>query len=349
MLNLDKITLDMSDDDIFKVFEDVQPENTKVNTNDCPMCKFKDSIIFDITQGYNVCNNCGVIDKEILNDNPEWTLNEDNRGKNTSRFGCPTNYFLPKSSLGTSIGGNKWSRLNMMNRWGNMPYNERSFYTIMKRIDDICYKNEIPKAIGDNAKILYKRIHSSKHIYGKNKNKKRIIRKKNIDCMIAACLLFGSQLQDNPRSLGEIATIVDLDVRDVTRGCRKSRKILDEDRNNKTIMKRLTPNKSSNFIRRAATKLKMEEKYIKIAKQISNNLIKLELGSSHKPRSIAAMVLLLTINMYNLDIDTKKISKLFKISNTTIKKAYDKIYEYRNILINDKATNMIVKKMESAK
>ena len=48
------------------------------------------------------------------NRNLEWTNYDEGKGDSGSRYGCPTNYFLPQSSLGTKIGSNNFSRLSLI-------------------------------------------------------------------------------------------------------------------------------------------------------------------------------------------------------------------------------------------
>ena len=77
----------------------------------------------DHSKGYVVCRDCAVIHKEILNDNPEF--NNDMNG--TSRYGAPSNYFYPKSALGTKIKSRSFNRITALQRQGQMPYSEKEF------------------------------------------------------------------------------------------------------------------------------------------------------------------------------------------------------------------------------
>ena len=102
--------------------------------------------------------------------------------------------------------------------------------------------------------------------------------------------------------------------------------------------------KSSDFIERFASKLNLEEQYIKIAKDISTNIHKLDIATTHEPPSVAAGCILLVAVMYHLDITKKQISDVFKISDVTISKTYRRIHPYHNIVMNNTITDMVLQK-----
>lgn len=102
--------------------------------------------------------------------------------------------------------------------------------------------------------------------------------------------------------------------------------------------------KSSDFIERFASKLNLEEQYIKIAKDISTNIHKLDIASTHEPPSVAAGCILLVSTMYHLDITKKQISDVFKISDVTISKTYRRIHPFHNIVMNNTITELVLQK-----
>jgi hypothetical protein len=175
----------------------------------CSACQSR-NITHCALRGYNVCEDCGVINEYFLDKTPEWTTYESSE-ENNGRCGCATNFFLPKSSLGTSIKGKGFSRIEVLHRWGNMPYKERSLFGVLQDIEYRCRKNNIKKSIIDNAKILYKNINDTKHQTGDNKGKSHIFRGVNRKSLIAACVFYGAKLQGEPRSPKEIGDIFESD------------------------------------------------------------------------------------------------------------------------------------------
>jgi hypothetical protein len=147
-------------------------------------------------------------------------------------------------------------------------------------------------------------------------------------------------MQKEPRSPKEIADIYDLEIKHVHRGCRK---ILDYIDLNSTFYQ-IRNSQAADFIERLSKKMDIDKKYIDIAKDICNNIHKLDIASTHEPPSIAAGCILLVANTYNINISKKQISEIFDISDVTISKTYRKIHPYYKIILNNKVTDLILQK-----
>ena len=78
---------------------DLNEEDDEVlqDSNKCSACQSEDLVINQ--NGECICQNCGVVNSELYDEMPEF--NNDLEG--TSRYGCPSNYFYPKSALGTKF------------------------------------------------------------------------------------------------------------------------------------------------------------------------------------------------------------------------------------------------------
>lgn len=311
----------------------------EVKKKSCSSCK-SDKLVVDNLKGYLVCQDCAVINQEFLDENPEFAKEDENNGNNSSRYGCPSNYFFPKSALGTKIASKGYSKISALQRQGQMPYREKSLLEVLERIQTKCKKYNITQSIIDSAKILYKKVSDSKHIRGKRKGKNMIMRCINRRSMIAACVFYACKMQREPRSPKEIADIYELELKHVHRGCRR---ILDYVDLNSTFYQ-IRSSQSVDFIERLAKRLDMDRKYIDIAKDVCNNIHKLDIASTHEPPSVAAGCILLVVNTYNLSLTKKEISEIFDISDVTISKTYRKIYPYYKIIMNNKVTELILQK-----
>jgi transcription initiation factor TFIIB len=342
-MNIEDKYLDLTDDQIDNLLLGVnlighnEPSGSiTIDGNICISCK-SDRLIIDNTKGYLVCQDCAVINEEFLDKNVEFS-NEQN---GTSRYGCPSNYFFPKSALGTKISSKGYNRAAILQRQGQMPYREKSLLEVLEeRIQLKCKKYNITQTIIDSAKILYKKVSDCKHTKGKRKGKHMIMRCINRRSMISACVFYACKLQKEPRSPKEIADIYDLEIKHVNRGCRKFIDYIDLS----SIFFEIKSSQSSDFIERFAKKLSIDKQYINIAKDISTNIHKLGLASTHEPPSVAAGCILLVANMYHVDINKKQISDIFGISDVTISKTYRKIYPYHKIIMNNKVTELILEK-----
>lgn len=333
--------LNMNDNDIDNLLLGLDLNKKKENDKQerlCSQCT-SDKLVFDKHQGHNVCQNCGTVNLMILDDKPDF-----NQKDATSNYGCPSNYFCPISALGTKMRTRGYSRISAIQRQGQVPYCEKELLTTIKSIQLKCQHYSIRGPIIDTAKTLYKKIRDYKHIKGKRKGKNMIMRCINRRSMIAACVFIACKLQNEPRSPKEIADLYDLEIKHVNRGYRKFLDIVSLD----VFFTEFKSSISTDFIERYSEKLGFDQKYIKIAKDISTNIHKLDIVSTHEPSSVAAGCLLLVSKIHSLDINKKKISQIFKISDVTISKTYRRIYHYHQIITNNMLTNLIHEKQKKA-
>jgi transcription initiation factor TFIIIB Brf1 subunit/transcription initiation factor TFIIB len=340
MKNIEKY-LDMSDEQLDNLLMGVDLDNkpdVEQSTVVCKNCK-SPNLVIDNTKGHMVCTDCAVINEEYLDENPELTSN-DGEGSNNSRYGAPSSFFFPKASLGTKIVSKGYNRLSLLQKQGQMPYKEKSLMDVLETIQSKCKKYGITQTIIDSAKILYKKVSESVHSKGKRKGKNIIMRCINRRSMIAACLFHACKLQKETRSPKEIADIYDLEIKHVNRGCRKFCDIIDSN----TLFHQIKSSQSSDFIERFAKKLNIDKKYIDISKDVSSNIHKLDLASTHEPPSVAAGCILLVTQFYNIQLSKKQISDIFGISDVTISKTFRKIWPYHKIVLNNKITELILEK-----
>ena len=330
--------------DLIDSFEDKIPkENLKSKERKCLNCA-SINIVQDQSKGCMKCTDCGACTQQLFDENPEWSMYEDGKGEGSMRCGAATNYFLPKSSLGTTISGKK-SVLKMLQNWNQMPYKERSLSDILQILEQACRKYNLPKAVIDNVKILYKQIHDLKYDIEEKKDKSVIIRGENRKGIYGACIYYGAQLQGYLRSIKEISIMLDTSIKTITKGCRKFNELMKKNNLINTIST-TTPN---DFIERFCYKLKLRKDQIEQIMIISSNISKLYLASNHQPTSIAAGAILIYANIYNVDIQKKTISEIFEISNVTIDKIYKKILPFRNVVISTETTTFVKNRLMDAK
>ena len=350
--NLDNIEImDMDDDELFELLDQIdfdketeelqlfeQEFSESDNGKFCKKCKTSDKIAEDTAQGIMVCIGCGTILSELFDENPEWRQYGGDDGKEGfARCGNPTNFFLPQSSLGTSIACSNRSKIKILHGWSAMPYKERSLNIVLKEIQNKCRIAGIMKCIEDDAKILYKNTSESKHLMGKNKGKNVIIRGSNRKSLIAACVFFACKRKGKTRSPKEIAKLFDLKYKSVTKGCKTFQKLIKL----KHLQYDTKISNPEHFITRYCRELHITNEYIDQATKIAKNIQKLKLASMHTPFSVATGSILLVVDLNMLNIERKVIATRFGVSEVTVIKTYRKIEHYKNILTNDELTDKI--------
>lgn len=339
MDNKDDNYLNMTDDDIDTLLLGCNiSEEKKEKENSCISCG-SINLVMDNSQGYSVCEDCGVINKTFLDKSPNFSQDSN---LTSASYGCPTNYFYPKSALGTKINSKYYNRISLLQRQGQMPYKEKSLMEELTKIQAKCKEYNITQNIIDSAKCLYKKINDSKHTKGERKGKNRIMRCVNRKSMIAACLFYACKLQKEPRSPKEIADIYSLEIKHVNRGYRKFMDYINIDE----LFTSFSSSQSTDFIKRFANKLELTKKHIDIAIDIATNINKLDLASTHEPPSVAAGCILLVVNMFSIKINKKKISEVFGISDVTISKTYRRIYPFHKIISSNEISKLILEKKQ---
>lgn len=352
-------------EDIWDILEKTKKENnsesidllttdTEVATetkSKCKNCQSVGTLVEDQQSSTVVCSKCGMVHEEILDHGPEWRQynNDDSRNDGVNRCGCPSNYYFPKSSQGTIIAGSGNSRLKRKQKWNSMVYKERSLNQVFKDMAYICSKNSIPKNIVDTAEFLYKTLSDCKHKSGENEGKQVIIRGVNRKSIIAACVFKSCDLNKNPRTVKEIADCFNLDEKKVTKGIKHYEKIMKNcDESKKELLNHFNDETAEDYIRRhcANPRLKISKENTNLAVKISHNCSRMKLASDHNPQSIAAGSILVMVNYCGLNIDKKDIAKLFKTSDVTISKIYNKIAPYVDALVDDEATDYLIKKFK---
>jgi len=343
----------INDDDLFDLLDDIDSQDSDDLSTDskssegsaynyCKYCDDDNYIVNDRIEGITVCTKCGTILQNLMDKSPEWKQ-YDNKVCNTNRCSLPINKYLPQSSLGTTIASKSYyCRIRDINNWLKMPYRERSLYLVFRYIKEKCGKAKLYKCIVDEAKFLYKVINEAKHKKGINKGKKIIIRGKNKKSLIAACVFYACKIRNETRSQKEIAKIFSLKNTDITRGC-KTFSYLQGNINMNYNFDYSTP---EHFIRRHCNKLHLKNIYIEQAIKVSKNIQKLKVATKHTPLSVAAGTVFLIIKMNRISITKKKIARQFEVSEVTIAKVLEKLNIYKQIVISDEITDLVLKKME---
>jgi transcription initiation factor TFIIB len=316
-------------DEISNLLDSLKENTTKSSViNKCSHCS-NSELIED--NGKIICKDCGNINYEVIDTNPEWRYygNDDSKYSDPTRVGLPTNALLPESSLGSTIGfryGETYEMKKIRNYhlWNAMPYKERSLYNVFDSIQVRALNNGIPLCIIEEAKNLYKQISDVKIHRGSNRKG-----------IIASCIYKACRLQGSPRSAKEIAEMFKLNISHMTKGCKKFEEIIHMNVCKNNIMSN-SATKSSDFVHRFCSKINIGTNICNICIYVCDKSEEYNLVSKCIPPSIAAGSIFLVCNLLKINITKKEISQICKISEVTISKCYNNLYKYHTkILPND--------------
>jgi len=303
-------------------------EIDKKSLETCEKCDICNSTEIILNNGQMICKECGNINYDIIDTNPEWRYygNDDSKFSDPTRVGLPTNDLLPQSSLGSTISfryGESYEMKKIRNYhlWNAMPYKERSLYNVFDSIQIRAINNGIPLCIIEEAKNLYKQISDVRIHRGSNRNG-----------IIASCIYKACRLQGCPRSAKEIADMFKLNISHMTKGCKKFDEIINMNVcKNSNMSNNIT--KSSDFVQRFCSKLNIGTNICQICSHVCEKAEEFNLVSKCIPPSIAAGSIFLVCSLLKINITKKEISQTCQISEVTISKCYKNLYTYHQHIL----------------
>jgi len=312
-----------TDEDIWDLMTDMkemileEEEGKKDNEIICS-CGSKRILNEDCMQ---ICADCSSILGKIIDNTAEWRYyGSDTKSDDPSRCGLPTNVLLPKSSLGSMIGGNKFGNYDIRlirkyQMWNAMPYNERTLWNVFDKLTGVSLSNGIPQKIIDDAKVLYKRA-----------SEKKISRGNNKQGLIASCIYHACLMNNLPRSSKEIAKMFDIDPVVLNKGNSRFQTLLQIN---------VSSSSPLDFISRYCSNLDMKMEDIENCKKLAKFLEESEIMSDNSPTSSCASILYYYSKKKNLGITKKQFSDVCQVSEVTVEKGF-KFLEVYDTYINKK-------------
>jgi len=306
----------------------LKPNKQKEDIN-MDMCKHCKSENLEVNNKELICKDCGCINDNLIDSTAEWRWysHDDSKSVDPTRCGLPTNELLPQSSWGSTISykyGETYEmrKIRTKHGWQAMPYKERSLYNVFMSIQQTSLNHGITQSIIEEAKVLYKNISEAKISRGSNRKG-----------IIAACIYKACKLKGVPRSHKEIATIFKLNIKHMTKGCKKFDEIMNFIKNNDSV--NLEGSRSIDYIQRFCSKLKLSQNLIDICKHVCLKAEEHYFVSENTPPSIAAGSIYLICNILNINISKYEISNICKISEVTISKCYKILLDKHKLLLPD--------------
>jgi transcription initiation factor TFIIB len=304
MVNLQEMSIDNS------------TENNEEGDVICA-CGSRKMVVEDCMQ---ICSECSSIIGKVIDNTAEWRYyGSENKSDDPSRCGLPTNTLLPKSSLGSMIGGNKYGSnynirmIRKYTQWNAMPYNERTLWNVFDKISGVSLNNGIPQKIVDDAKVLYKRA-----------SEKKISRGDNKEGLIASCIYHACLMNNLPRSSKEIAKMFDIDPVILNKGNSRFQTLLQIN---------VVSSSPLDFISRYCSILDMKMDDIETCKKLAQFLEESEIMSDNSPTSSCAAILYYYSKKKDLGYIKKQFAEVCNVSEVTVEKGYKLLDKYDKIII----------------
>lgn len=333
---------------IYNEYNDTNIKNNndklKIHGEQCDNCSGL-NIFNDNEKGIKVCTDCGTVIGNTSTTILEWRkYNDENGGKNDNKTSSFVNILLPQSSLGTTIEGRANSLVRKIRIWSAIPYKERKYMRVFKKIEKICSINNIPGFIELDSKILYKNVSEAKYIKKNDNDSIFILRGSNEIGLIAACVFYACKKNFCMYNVKQVADMFGIAKTKVTNGCKNFLKLIKL----KNIPYDNNNNNPSFYFLKSLKQLNMEE-YLDECILICNNINKLNITTQHTPLSVIAATILFVIDIHKLSISIKDVASIVSTSNITIEKTFNSIIRFKNILTDQEKVNKILTKLNNNK
>lgn len=285
--------------------------------NACTDCGETENIIEDHRNGYNVCGRCGVVlGDRIIDETSEWRSFEDSHKSDPSRVGSASNPFLDTEQLDTMISAGKGlnsytlSKIQMKNY---MRGPKRALKNGLNLIQAFCERSFISKTIMNRAQYIFKTVES-----------KKLLKGKNLEGAVGACIYIACKLENAPRTFKEISVITGVQKREIGRCYKLISKEVDT--------KGMVP--SGDIVSRFCADLNLSLKIQRIASTISQRTHEIGCLTGRSPDSVAAAVIYLVLNLFPEHKDLQKdIHLVTGVTEITIKNTYKDLVVFKDEII----------------
>ncbi|MFX1374715.1 MAG: transcription initiation factor IIB family protein [Promethearchaeota archaeon] len=279
--------------------------NISKKSNLCPECG--GSIIFIEEKGETVCGQCGLIINERSVDYSHsgkraYTNQEKN---NRDQTGAPISILLPDMGLSTVIDKQKINNpdLKRAAKWNTrITWQKRNLLIASTELKRISSNINLPNHVREEAMRLYIRAF-----------KKKLLRGRSINAMVAACLYLATRQKDIPRTLQEILEDASVSARDV----RRSISILVRELNLKT-----QSTDPVALISRYVSDLKLDSEIEALTKRILTTYISNFSISGKDPKGLCAGAIYLASRIKNLELTQQQIVNSIGITEVTLRSRY---------------------------
>ena len=277
------------------------------NLNDCKLCGETNSLVKDDNTNNIICRICGAITKE----------NEIEEINDFQKLLIPQNDKLPEYINPIQEENSLPQKTNQKLKQNSKKESNSLEMKINLKIEEFCKKMNLEYKIIEKVKELTKKVSEAKKI------KYRLI-----EYIIASIIFVICRNEDNPKTMQEISSELELDRKAVNRCFNNIRDIIVENKNQ-------IPQTVSRLINAYCDKVleNNNDDLKKISNQISDNVCKYELIAGRNPTTIAATCILIASQLLNLNISKKTISKKIGTTENTIINAYGVLKEYFSSIV----------------
>ena len=282
--------------------------NISKSTKFCPECE--GSIISIEEKGETVCEQCGLITNERLVDfshsgKRAYTALEK---KNREQTGTPISILLPDLGLSTVIDKNNINNPDLKRavKWNTrITWQKRNLLIASTELKRISSNLNLPNHIKEDAMRLYIEAF-----------KKKLLRGRSINAMVAACLYLASRRKKFPRTLQELLDESSVPAKDV----RRSYSILIRELNIK-----ISSTDPISLIPRFITEIGLDTEIERLVTNILNAYLTKFSISGKDPKGICAGAIYLACKIKNKGFTQQQIAETVGITEVTLRSRFKEL------------------------
>jgi len=283
----------------------------------CLDCGETKNIIEDYKNGYNVCGKCGcVLGDRIIDEGSEWRSFGESNKSDPSRVGSASNPFLETEQLDTMISTGQGSNSYALSKIQIKTYMrgaERALKNGMNLITTFCERAYMSKTIVNRAHFIFKSVEG-----------KKLLKGKNLEGAVGACIYIACKLENASRTFKEISIITGVQKREIGRCYKLIAQEID--------IKGIAPN--ADIVARFCSDLNFDTYRQRVAACISKKVQEMGYLTGKSPDSIAAAVIYMITVLYPELRDAQKdIQGVTNVTEITIKNTYKELLTVKENIV----------------
>lgn len=286
----------------------------------CPNCRRMNTLRTDHARGEVVCKECRVVAEDRLVDQTsEWrnfSAESSSHANDPNRVGGPRDEHASDSGLNTTIinRGSGHTNLLKIQQKSSQDAGDKSLGKGFTVITDFSGILRLPNEIVNSSRELFRKIVKKKKLKGRN-----------LESVVAAVLYVCAKQMNNPRNLKEIIQRTNTVKKEVGRCVRLvkqfSGSVGTSPESNETVLEHL------------CNKLDVEQKLMLASLEILKSIARKELFGGKSPYTIASVAIHLAALAMNPDLTQDRIVEKSGIAVNTLKSAVKDIWPLRRDLL----------------
>ncbi|KAM0748972.1 transcription initiation factor IIB [Meredithblackwellia eburnea MCA 4105] len=299
----------------------------------CPDCQNDQvQLVEEFSSGDLVCGECGlVLGDKVVDERSEWRTFADSEGDDPSRVGGPADPLLDSTEqLSTIISfkdGNSGHARALQMAASKQTKSEqaggRNLQEAFRDVQTMCDAISLPKTISDTAKQLFKRVDEEKLLKGKNQ-----------DAVIAACIFVACRQGRVPRTFKEIVALTNVPKKDIG----QCFKVLERafENTGPGVGGPNTTASADSFITRYCNHLGLPVPVQRASVFVVNRVSEEGVLAGRSPITIASVCIYFATMLWGVPAKAKAIAQVAGVQDATIRSAYKYLYNVKEKLVDER-------------